>query len=89
MQSLEGRFILVTGGVGSVGGVPVERCLEDDPAVVRVLDLDEMGLFNLRAQVDDDRLRYLGGRPRSGPPESENVNFKRDSLFEILCAPIF
>jgi FlaA1/EpsC-like NDP-sugar epimerase len=59
MQSLEGRSILVTGGVGSVGRVLVERCLEDDPAVVRVLDLDETGLFNLRAQVDDDRLRYI------------------------------
>ena len=64
MQSLEGRSILVTGGVGSVGRVLVERCLEDDPAVVRVLDLDETGLFNLRAQVGDDRLRYLVGDVR-------------------------
>ncbi|MDR9382694.1 MAG: polysaccharide biosynthesis protein [Natronomonas sp.] len=61
MQSLEGRSILVTGGVGSVGRVLVERCLEDDPAVVRVLDLDETGLFNLRTEVGDDRLRYLVG----------------------------
>ena len=64
IQSLEGRSILVTGGVGSVGSVLVERCLEDDPAVVRVLDVDETGLFNLRAQVSDDRLRYLVGDVR-------------------------
>ena len=53
MQSLEGKSILITGGVGSVGRVLVERCLEEDPAVVRVLDLDETGLFNLRAQVGE------------------------------------
>jgi FlaA1/EpsC-like NDP-sugar epimerase len=57
MKSLEGKSILVTGGVGSVGRVLVERCLEDDSAVVRVLDLDETGLFNLRAQAGDNRHR--------------------------------
>jgi len=64
MQSLESKSILVTGGVGSVGRVLVERCLVEDPAVVRVLDLDETGLFNLRAQIGDDRLRYLVGDVR-------------------------
>jgi len=51
MQSLVGKSILITGGVGSVGRVLVERCLEDDPAVVRVVGLDETGLINVRAQV--------------------------------------
>ena len=43
--------------MGSVGRVLVDRCLEDDPAVVRVLDVDETGSFNLRAQVRDNRHR--------------------------------
>ncbi|PNW65450.1 UNVERIFIED_CONTAM: hypothetical protein BEN50_22900, partial [Euhalothece sp. KZN 001] len=84
MKSLEGRSILVTGGVGSVGRVLVERCLEDDPAVVRVLDVDETGLFNLRSQVGDDRLRYLVGDVRD-PDRLELAMREVDIVFHAAA----
>jgi FlaA1/EpsC-like NDP-sugar epimerase len=76
MQSLKGRSILVTGGVGSVGRVLVERCLEDDPAVVRVLDLDETGLFNLRAQLEANSHRV--NNTFEGLITSSSTNLKVD-----------
>jgi len=65
MCPLTDRNVLVTGGCGSIGSRLVDRVLEDDPAVVRVLDTDEAGLFELRKRFEgDERLRYLLGDVR-------------------------
>ncbi len=62
--SLEGKSILVTGGTGSIGSVIVQRILEHNPRVVRVLSNDEYGLFMLQRAMSDPRLRFLLGDVR-------------------------
>lgn len=63
MTNLEEKQVLVTGGCGSIGSELVERLLEnEEPAVVRVLDNDEAGLFGLKTRLSDtERLRFLLG----------------------------
>ena len=65
MSSLTDRNVLVTGGCGSIGSRLVERILEKEPAVVRVLDTDEAALFDLQERYGKEgRLRYLLGSVR-------------------------
>lgn len=62
MRSLQGKSILVTGGCGSIGSRLIRQILEEDPAVVRVLDKNEQGLFALQRELDaHDELRFLLG----------------------------
>jgi FlaA1/EpsC-like NDP-sugar epimerase len=58
------KRVLVTGGTGSIGAEIVTQLLEHGVQVVRVLSNDENSLFNMRAQLDDERLRYLLGDVR-------------------------
>ncbi|WP_276282371.1 polysaccharide biosynthesis protein [Halorussus caseinilyticus] len=65
MTDLENKQVLVTGGCGSIGSELVERLLDyEEPAVVRVFDNDEAGLFDLKTTLDSDRLRFLLGDVR-------------------------
>lgn len=62
MSSLSGKQILVTGGCGSIGSHLVDEILTEDPAVIRVLDSNEEGLFKLQKQLGEDTpVRYLLG----------------------------
>lgn len=56
--------ILVTGGAGSVGSFLVERVLEEEPNVVRILDNNESSLADAKRYLDDGRCRYLSGDVR-------------------------
>lgn len=65
MNSLESKSVLITGGCGSIGSEIVSQVLQQDPAVVRVLDTDEAALFDLKSQYkDDERIRFLLGNIR-------------------------
>lgn len=61
LNELKNKTILVTGGAGSIGSSVVKRLLEYPVKAVRVLDIDEYGLFLLKRQVEDPRLRPLLG----------------------------
>ncbi|MFP8953867.1 UDP-N-acetylglucosamine 4,6-dehydratase family protein [Natrialbaceae archaeon A-arb3/5] len=62
MKDLSGKNILVTGGCGSIGSYLVKEILEHDPAVVRVLDNNEEGLFKLKKELGAETpTRYLLG----------------------------
>ena len=61
---ITGKNVLVTGGAGSVGRILVRRLLQRDPNVVRILDQSEPGLAALKAELDDDRCRFLAGNIR-------------------------
>ena len=62
MTSLSGKKILVPGGCGSIGSHLVEEILKRDPEVVRILDINEEGLFDLQYELDEDApVRYLLG----------------------------
>ena len=57
------KKVLITGGAGYIGQLLVEKLLEFDPEVIRIIDIDETGLFNLRQKHrhEDEKLRFLLG----------------------------
>jgi FlaA1/EpsC-like NDP-sugar epimerase len=59
-----GKTILVTGGSGSIGSGVVRMLLGLDPASVRVLDVNENGIFNLVQELHSRRLRPFIGDVR-------------------------
>lgn len=59
---LKGKRCLVTGGTGTVGRWVVREMLRHEPEVVRVLDVDETGLFEFAQELGgytDGRTRFL------------------------------
>lgn len=61
IDKFRGKRILVTGGAGSIGSQIVKHLLTMNPEVVRVLDNNEYGVFNLQQEVSDKRLRFFIG----------------------------
>jgi FlaA1/EpsC-like NDP-sugar epimerase len=57
----EDKTILVTGGVGSIGSEIVRTVLEYNPKVVRVLDNNETGLFDLEHELQSEKIRLFIG----------------------------
>ncbi len=64
-MDLAGKTILLTGGTGSFGGAFVERVLDSTPdTVIRIYSRDELKQSEMRARLDDERLRFLIGDVR-------------------------
>jgi FlaA1/EpsC-like NDP-sugar epimerase len=57
----EDKTILVTGGVGSIGHEIVRKILEYNPKAVRVLDINETGLFDLEQELQSKKIRLFVG----------------------------
>ncbi len=57
----EDKTILVTGGVGSIGSEIVRIILKYNPKVVRVLDSNETGLFDLEEDLQSEKIRLFVG----------------------------
>nr|WP_320161322.1 polysaccharide biosynthesis protein [uncultured Methanoregula sp.] len=55
------KRILVTGGAGSIGRELVRKILDYDPFIVRVLDNNETGLFDLENELGSNKIRPLIG----------------------------
>ncbi|MFA4825890.1 MAG: UDP-N-acetylglucosamine 4,6-dehydratase family protein [Methanoregula sp.] len=60
-QYYEGKKILVTGGVGSIGSQLVRKLLAFDPAIIRIFDNNETGLFDLEEELSSIKIRTLIG----------------------------
>lgn len=58
------KTILVTGGAGSIGSELVRNLLEFDPKVIRVLDNNEAGLFDLEQELPSEKIRAFVGDVR-------------------------
>lgn len=61
---IEGKNVLITGGAGSVGRALIPRILEADPTVLRIFDNNEPSLAELKATLENGRLRFLAGDVR-------------------------
>lgn len=57
----EGKRILVTGGVGSIGSHLVRELFKYEPEYIRVFDNNESGLFDLKQDLSSDKIRPLIG----------------------------
>lgn len=57
----QNKKILVTGGVGSIGSRLVRKLLELDPAIIRIFDNNETGLFDLAEELNSKKIRTLIG----------------------------
>lgn len=55
------KKILVTGGVGSIGSNLVRKLLTLRPAIIRVFDNNETGLFDLEQELQSEKIRTLIG----------------------------
>jgi FlaA1/EpsC-like NDP-sugar epimerase len=60
-RAYKGKSILVTGGVGSIGSEIVRTLLKYDPKVVRVLDINESGLFDIEQEIKSEKFRPFIG----------------------------
>jgi len=58
------KKILVTGGAGSIGSKIIKELLKYSPKVIRALDNNETGLFDLEHELSSERLRLLIGDVR-------------------------
>ncbi len=56
-----GKTILITGGAGSIGSSLARKLLQYNPKTVRLLDINETGLFDLKRELDTDKIRLLIG----------------------------
>ena len=57
----EDKTILITGGAGSIGSEIVRTLLKFDPKVIRVLDINETGLFKLEQELKSEKIRLFIG----------------------------
>lgn len=70
------KKILVTGGVGSIGSNLVKKLLALDPAIIRVFDNNETGLFDLEQELRSEKIRILLGDIR----DKERLNMAMDGI---------
>ncbi len=85
------KTILVTGGAGSIGSELVKKLLEYNSKTIRVLDINETGLFNLKQKLPTGKIRLLVGDIRdkdrmARAVEGVNVVFHAAALKHVsLC----
>ncbi|MFX0096378.1 MAG: SDR family NAD(P)-dependent oxidoreductase [Candidatus Hodarchaeota archaeon] len=77
----KGKRILITGGIGSIGLEIINEILKHDPEVVRVLDINETALFELKEELKNySNLRVLLGDIR----DKSRVRFAIENIDIVL-----
>lgn len=76
------KKILVIGGAGSIGSELTRQLLKYTPRIVRILDNNETGLFDLQNELNDSKLRFLVGDVR----DLERLKVAMDSVDYVFHA---
>lgn len=71
---IRNKKVAVTGGAGTIGSLMVKKILEYDPSVIRVIDVDETGLFELEESLKSNKVRYLLGDIRDKERMKQALN---------------
>lgn len=83
MSYFKDKRVLITGGAGSIGSEIAKALLKNEVKVVRVLDIDEEGLFKLSQELlPDERVRFLVGDVR----EKERVRRAMEDIDIVFHA---
>ena len=56
---ISGKRVLVTGGGGSIGSELVRQCLKFNPAILLILDISELNLFEIDREVNNGNSEVL------------------------------
>jgi FlaA1/EpsC-like NDP-sugar epimerase len=84
-KTYEGRKILITGGVGTVGRALIDQTLQYDPKEIRVLDNNETGLFMLSEEFNgSSKVNVFLGSVRD-PIKMESVLRGVDVVFHAAA----
>ena len=67
MDMFNGKKVLITGGTGSLGQALAKKLLELDVETIRIFSRNENKQINMKAELNDERLRYLIGDVRDLP----------------------
>lgn len=84
ISELRNKTVLITGGAGSVGSALTKKILEYPVKQVRVIDIDEHGLFKLRRAISDKRMRFLLGNIQD-KDRMEIAGYKVDIVIHLAA----
>lgn len=56
---ISGKRVLITGGGGSIGSELVRQCLKFNPAILLILDISELNLFEIDREVNNGNSEVL------------------------------
>jgi FlaA1/EpsC-like NDP-sugar epimerase len=56
---IKGKKVLITGAAGSIGSEIVRQCLKFNPELIFAVDQSEFGLYTLREELGDGRVKYV------------------------------
>ena len=80
-EQLKNKKILITGGAGSVGNALIKDLLKYDVSVIRVFDISENEIHNLKNNFSgEERLRYLIGDVR----DSNRLELAMDGIDIVI-----
>jgi FlaA1/EpsC-like NDP-sugar epimerase len=72
--SYEEKNILVTGGVGSIGKALIHQLLKENPKTIRILDINENGLFEYTQTQKSNKIRTFIGDIREKERVQRAIN---------------
>ena len=88
-KELKNKTILITGGAGSIGSTLARKILEYPIKSVRVLDINEHALFQLKRSLNSKKLRLLLGSPMSKAAPTAHGHPRIISMLLSAADPFF